>query len=612
MYIIIFPFIFHPFILTAVLAVIVIWACVKYNLWRRYKRLFVIGLAVAIVALAFDTMRALERIKYAHNLPTEPVVHKTVPLPARLILVGNSAKCEKQCHEMLLSGELEEVILPPPRRSRWSGFPAIRYRVGWSVPGACPQDRLRVAHMTSRQSLSSKGFCPEIEGTEIPVEGIFVVHESLGVQAKKRARYIQPKYSGETPPGPVIKYTAMEVQERQSGETSVLAYERRYVAPSHLGPLIGCWNRPANVIWIMPGGDTGCGLWRLMTGGGSRRPHQWNMKWVFSDVFGATDRKIIKPAPRNLEAPSPSDAIRILKSLDYDVDDVSTHLPPLKDTLLGPSVSDDTLVDLVVHFSQLKRGRLEGSLIALLADSRPSAALAVPAAIDGSLEYVVDPSSIIERIRRDATFRTTYADLMFKALSAVWHPRESKAAFIKLIAKEQPDWFCKNVDQVPDTGGILYHNGKLAFGWTISRTSPMLYALADEAVARCGEAGPALLGKLLRLGEGTVREHAIRLVLRQPDRVSAQVSDHAFANLVDDGSMQGRVFEKVSRNQFFLNAHLRLLRKAGQTCAEVLERLQSFAGEQRRKGQPVAEQIQERIEFLRQPTQFGLWACNDE
>ena len=62
----------------------------------------------------------------------------------------------------------------------------------------------------------------------------------------------------------------MEVQLRTRAGVEVLAAQRYYEAPGLIGlpPLIGCWERPDNIVWILPAGDTGCGLWRWFTAGG--------------------------------------------------------------------------------------------------------------------------------------------------------------------------------------------------------------------------------------------------------------------------------------------------------------------------------------------------------
>jgi hypothetical protein len=89
------------------------------------------------------------------------------------------------------------------------------------------------------------------------------------------------------PPGKIITFRAVEVQVRTQQQVEVIAARRTYDAPGLIGlpPLIGCWDRPDNIVWIMPAGDTGCGLWRWFTWGGDRHWHDADVEWVYRYVF---------------------------------------------------------------------------------------------------------------------------------------------------------------------------------------------------------------------------------------------------------------------------------------------------------------------------------------
>jgi hypothetical protein len=144
------------------------------------------------------------------------------------------------------------------------------------------------------------GYCPVIEPVDVPSQGIFLVWESINLRASERARSFAPIYLTKSPPGTVIEFVGVEVQNRTVSGVTVLASTYKYEAPGLLGlpPLLGCWERPDNVIWIMPAGDTGCGLWRWFTGGGNERVSSAPERLcedVFKDIFGPPDRPVVAP-----------------------------------------------------------------------------------------------------------------------------------------------------------------------------------------------------------------------------------------------------------------------------------------------------------------------------
>jgi hypothetical protein len=265
-------FLVHPVWLTVLLAVLTVWFVVRLRLWHRHRRIIVILLLGTCAIYVVDTAIALPRIMYAWRIPAQAVIHRTIELPTSLVLVN--AACDKECHSRLLAGELEEVILV---ETSWRGRtprPPQRYRVGWSRPGTCPQER-EDAISDAARSLVPNGFCPLVEPAEIPTEGTFVVNESFVLSANKKAIRFIPTYLTDAPPAKAIELKAVEVQRRTRAGIEVIATRRYYQAPGLIGlpPLVGCWERPDNIVWVMPAGDTGCGFWRWFTWGGDSR---WN------------------------------------------------------------------------------------------------------------------------------------------------------------------------------------------------------------------------------------------------------------------------------------------------------------------------------------------------
>lgn len=271
----------HPIWLTVIVAILLGILLSRTTWWRGHKRLIVL---ILVVLYAADTAIALPRIIYAWRTPKGSVIHQQVPTPKQVVLVN--ARCLKECHDRLLSGQIEELIRVKTDPRQPETKPQARlYRAGWSQPGECPRERLLAIDLSAREQLPA-GFCPLITAAEIPSEGLFVVQESFGVTASQKAARFKPKFLTDDPPGRMIKFRGIEVQRRTEGQVEVMASERYYVAPGLVGlpPLVGCWERPDNIIWIMPPGDTGCGLWRWFTEGGAHQSTD-AVDWVFSDVL---------------------------------------------------------------------------------------------------------------------------------------------------------------------------------------------------------------------------------------------------------------------------------------------------------------------------------------
>jgi hypothetical protein len=235
---------------------------------------------------------------FAHSLSNGPVVAQQIPLPPRLVLVD--VPCEAKCHDLLVSGAVEEIISVSPARPHFASVTnAVQYQAGWTIPGACPSERQKAIYYLN-EGLLKTGYCPVIEPVDVPSQGIFLIWESTILRASERARTFAPAYLTKSPPGAVIDFVGVEVQDRTGSGVTVLASTYKYGAPGILGlpPLIGCWERPDNVIWIMPAGDTGCGFWRWFTWGGDEQLSSDPKRLyedVFEGVFGPPDRTVIPP-----------------------------------------------------------------------------------------------------------------------------------------------------------------------------------------------------------------------------------------------------------------------------------------------------------------------------
>jgi hypothetical protein len=593
---------FHPVWSTILVALLVWWRLRRTDLWRERKRLILIG---AGALYAIDAAIALPRIVYAWRSPDHGVVHQRTELPAKLVLVN--AACDKTCHALLQSGAIEEVILvktdqpeaakaPPPRR----------YRAGWSRPGACPEERQdAIGYGVGRAELLRDGFCPQVEPAEIPTEGIFVVQESLYRGARQKAVALTSTYVVDAPPGSMIRLSAIEVQRRTRDRIEVLAERRRYLAPGVLGlpPLVGCWVRLDNVLGIYPPGDTGCGLWRWFTSGGD---HNWSgdVAWVYAGVFTPAARPATPPPRPDLPPASSSDALEIL-SRATPIDD---YLPALKDKLVDPSVSDDALIHMVAQ-RVLRRRALDGALIAVLARERPEAAVRIPVRLGPPPAQVTQSGLILAEMERDRAIFDAWSTFMFDALASDWDafpspPNPARAErLLALLRERDPEFLCQRLDRITRRDGLLDHRRRL-----LSRhrghlqhyeTMPdFLRPLINAAVSQCGERANGFLRNLLTAPAAARREGVALFISRLPSEVASQLSDQAFANLLDEDVMDARVYATLNRRQHYAYAHLQVLISAGQSCDDVARKFDAAVAALRAGGGTPSPQLLERLAYL--------------
>ena len=129
----------HPMWVT-LLALMALVPFLKWTgLWARYRYRI---LAALLAAYGIDAALALPRVLFSHGLSNGPAIAQQIPLPPRLVLVN--VPCVAKCHDLLISGAVEEIISVSPARHRFASMTnAVRYNAGWTIPGACPSERER-------------------------------------------------------------------------------------------------------------------------------------------------------------------------------------------------------------------------------------------------------------------------------------------------------------------------------------------------------------------------------------------------------------------------------------------------------------------------------------
>lgn len=260
-------YIFHPPIVTAIL----IFA--SYICWRKFKknvnfRKFIKYIGVIfLMYIVVDTGFSLVRLNYARSLDREITIHQTINHPKAVVIAGNRSTCGEECRTRLLDGRLEEVFLLRPDRDHPDKTESRRVVLRESE--ACKDMANRPDLKSWVRNIAKSNECLIHSTADVPKDGIFVVNELrlyTGAAQELRSVYLMNQ-----PPGRVVRFRGTEVQERRGGSIRILASSYSYLAPGFSIPLlVGCWERPVNIVWILPPGETGCGLWRLHISGGEK------------------------------------------------------------------------------------------------------------------------------------------------------------------------------------------------------------------------------------------------------------------------------------------------------------------------------------------------------
>jgi hypothetical protein len=199
------------------------------------------------------------------------------------------------------------------------------------------------------------------------------------------------------------------------------------------------------VIWIMPPGDTGCGLWRWFTWGGDDRA-SYDPQWLFEQAFGPPDHPITPPERAELPPATPAQALEIMSRIWGT--DIDFQLPHLRNALLDPANSDQALADLIVRRVRNRSEPLEGALIALLGANRPTALAGLSSRLNPMPYWFHRSGAVLDEMDRNAKFRDDFADTMFLILQSRWETPQNIGRFLKLMEASHPGWLCDQLDRM--------------------------------------------------------------------------------------------------------------------------------------------------------------------
>jgi hypothetical protein len=311
----------------------------------------------------------------------------------------------------------------------------------------------------------------------------------------------------------------------------------------------------------------------------------------------------------------PAEAVDILSHASP----IENYLPALKEALVAPSVSNDTLVELVAR--RARRGVLEGALVAALARERPAAAAAIPSQIGSPPTLIRQTDLILSEMQRDRATFDVWGDFMFDALASNWddipgpgHPAHAER-FFALLRERDPGFLCERLDRITREGGVLDYRERKIIPAAISANPyeampGFLRPLINAAVSQCGERATSFLRDLLAARAAIRRREIALLVSQLPRELAKKLEDQAFANLLDDRGMDYLVYDSLERQrQRYVEAHVQLLLQAGQSCDEVQRKVDAAIAELRGRGGTPPPQVLERLVDLDRKEPGGPLKC---
>ena len=139
-------YIFHPILVTLLALPVLVLLLRWTGLWARFRFHIVVAL---LAAYAIDAALALPRIVFSHGLAKEPAITQHPPLPRRIVMVG--VPCFAKCHDWLISGAVEEIVVirPASPQAGRMATSAERYRAAWVQPKSCPHERRKANFLPS-------------------------------------------------------------------------------------------------------------------------------------------------------------------------------------------------------------------------------------------------------------------------------------------------------------------------------------------------------------------------------------------------------------------------------------------------------------------------------
>jgi hypothetical protein len=302
----------------------------------------------------------------------------------------------------------------------------------------------------------------------------------------------------------------------------------------------------------------------------------------------------------------PADSAEALEILSRAAP-IEDYLPALKDMLVAPSVSDDALVALVVQ--RVARRILDGALIAVLARERPEAAAAIPARLGSPPAWIRQSGLILAAMERDRAIFDAWSDFMFDALASDWDdsPAPKNPARVErlltLLRERDPEFLCRRLDRITRDGGLLDYYERVmlrgrGFAYPHEVMPDFLPPLVNAAVSQCGEWANGFLRNVLTASAAARREGVALLISRQPGNVASQFADQAFANLLDERTMDPRVYETRDRRLHYAYAHLQALIRANQSCDHVARQFDAAVAALRDRGGTPSPLLLERLAYL--------------
>jgi hypothetical protein len=195
----------------------------------------------------------------------------------------------------------------------------------------------------------------------------------------------------------------------------------------------------------------------------------------------------------------------------------------------------------------------------------------------------VKADAVVAEMENNPQFRTQFADTMFLMLATNWWPQESVERFLALMEKSNPGWLCNQLGHLNGPDGVLAAREERGKKILVEAMPPFVPLIVRKTAQRCPNETLEILRDFLSASRPEKRREAADLVARSAPVLAPQLAALAVVNLT----------ENVSDTPGYFEAHLWLLRTAGQSCDMVAANIEAWISresQQHRVAAPISMQ----------------------
>ena len=240
--------------------------------------------------------------------------------------------------------------------------------------------------------------------------------------------------------------------------------------------------------------------------------------------------------------------------------------------VIDPSNTDRALTELVARIA--RRRNLEGSLIALLALERPAALVDLASLLSPIPYNFADSGAVLAEMEKNPKFRDQFADTLFLVLASNWQQKDDVGRFLTLMETADPSWLCTRLNRVP--GLVAARENKMK---NISELMPPFIPFVIQRTAKvCPAQSAEVMRGLLSASDLRRRGAMADLVVQSAPNLAPELALQAIINLSEDIRSLTSPYDSEDRR--YSDAHLAVLRAAGQSCEALARHLETYIGQQ--------------------------------